>query len=45
LFAVAKALRHGCGEVRLVDDVLAIEHRTRPPPAELHDLTRRPAVL
>lgn len=43
MFAI-EASRHGLGEVRLVDDVVSIEHRSSLPAAELHDLTLRHTV-
>jgi hypothetical protein len=39
-FAI-KSLRYGRGEVGLVDNVVAIKHAPRLPPAEPHDLTLR----
>src|SRR6266571_4340524 len=36
-------VRHGSGEVGLVDDVVAIEHRPRLPAAEPHDFALRHA--
>src|SRR2546427_908109 len=43
LFAVGEALCHRRGQVGLVDDVVAVEHRARSPAAQLHDLALRHA--
>src|SRR3989454_4862641 len=43
LFAVGEALCHRRGQVGLVDDVVAVEHRARSPAAQLRDLALRHA--
>src|SRR5437773_9623404 len=44
LFAI-ESLGHGLGEIRFIDNVVAIEHRPRLPAAEAHDLAlRHPAT-